>query len=89
MAGAAAVWAQTPGEAEGPETPAKRIAKGEELAEEVCLRCHAPEIAQNEHRDREQWRELILPMVYGGVEDEDIELILDFLADRYGLVAEE
>ena len=60
--------------------------RGRELVEDVCTYCHGLQKLQGQELTREEWRGLIKGMIFEGapVTDEELSLILDYLATNFG-----
>jgi mono/diheme cytochrome c family protein len=59
---------------------------GRELVEDVCTYCHNLDRLSGKELSREEWRGLTKGMISEGppVTDEELSLILDYLAKNYG-----
>jgi len=59
---------------------------GRELVEEVCTYCHNLDRLRGQALSREEWRGLTRGMISEGapVTDEELSIILDYLAKNYG-----
>ncbi len=62
---------------------------GKEETIRTCSRCHSPELAAAQHQTREQWQVTISKMANLGAEanDNEFEVILDYLASHFGPAA--
>jgi cytochrome c5 len=60
--------------------------RGRELVEDVCTYCHNLDRLQGKELSREEWRGLTKGMISEGapVTDEELSMILDYLAKNYG-----
>jgi len=60
--------------------------RGRELVEDVCTYCHNLDRLQGQALSREEWRGLTKGMISEGapVTDDELSLILDYLAKNYG-----
>jgi hypothetical protein len=66
------------------ESPSKD--RGRELVENVCTYCHNLDRLRGKELSREEWRGLTKGMISEGapVTDEELSMILDYLAKNYG-----
>jgi hypothetical protein len=66
------------------QPPAKD--RGRELVEDVCTYCHNLDRLRGQELSREEWRGLTKGMISEGapVTDEELSMILDYLAKNYG-----
>ena len=69
-----------------PKDPAERIAKGKDLVDSVCFWCHEPELMETKQLNKEEWADLIRPMIYEGapVTKDEFEMIVEFLVKNFG-----
>jgi len=60
--------------------------RGRELVEDVCTYCHNLDRLRGRELSREEWRGLTKGMISEGapVTDEELSMILDYLAKNYG-----
>ena len=60
--------------------------RGRELVQDVCTYCHNLDRLQGQVLSREEWRGLTKGMISEGapVTDEELSMILDYLAKNYG-----
>jgi mono/diheme cytochrome c family protein len=60
--------------------------RGRELVEDVCTYCHNLDRLRGKELSREEWRGLTKGMISEGapVTDEELAMILDYLAKNYG-----
>jgi hypothetical protein len=60
--------------------------RGRELVEDVCTYCHNLDRLRGKELSREEWRGLTKGMISEGapVTDEELSMILDYLAKNYG-----
>jgi hypothetical protein len=60
--------------------------RGRELVEDVCTYCHNLDRLRGQELSREEWRGLTKGMISEGapVTDEELSMILDYLAKNYG-----
>jgi hypothetical protein len=60
--------------------------RGRELVEDVCTYCHNLDRLRGQQLSREEWRGLTKGMISEGapVTDEELSMILDYLAKHYG-----
>lgn len=67
-------------------TAQQRLAKGKDLIDSICFWCHEPELMRPKRLDKDEWSELIRPMVYEGapVTDDEFEMIVEYLAKTFG-----
>lgn len=70
--------------AEAAREPAKD--HGRELVEDVCTYCHNLDRLRGKELSREEWRGLTKGMISEGapVTDDELSMILDYLAKNYG-----
>ncbi len=68
----------------GLTSPAKD--RGRELVEDVCTYCHNLDRLRGQQLSREEWRGFTKGMISEGapVTDEELSMILDYLAKHYG-----
>jgi mono/diheme cytochrome c family protein len=62
--------------------------KGRELVLEACTACHTLDRVKVQQLSREEWRQEIAGMLSEGVPltDEEIDLVVDYLAKNFGPV---
>jgi cytochrome c5 len=74
-----------------PQTTQQRLAKGKDLIDSICFWCHEPELMKTKALDKEEWSDLIRPMVYEGapVTDDEFARIVEYLAKTLGPVNED
>jgi mono/diheme cytochrome c family protein len=60
--------------------------RGRELVQDVCTYCHNLDRLQGQALSREEWRGLTKGMISEGapVTDDELSMILDYLAKNYG-----
>lgn len=60
--------------------------RGRELVEDVCTYCHNLDRLRGQELSREEWRGLTKGMISEGapVTDQELSMILDYLAKNYG-----
>lgn len=60
--------------------------RGRELVEDVCTYCHNLDRLRGKELSRDEWRGLTKGMISEGapVTDEELSMILDYLAKNYG-----
>src|ERR1700691_5050956 len=60
--------------------------RGRELVEDVCTYCHNLDRLRGKELSREEWRGFTKGMISEGppVTDEELSMILDYLAKNYG-----
>ena len=60
--------------------------RGRELVEDVCTYCHNLDRLRDKELSREEWRGLTKGMISEGapVTDDELSMILDYLAKNYG-----
>jgi hypothetical protein len=60
--------------------------RGRELVEDVCTYCHNLDRLRGRELSRDEWRGLTKGMISEGapVTDEELSMILDYLAKNYG-----
>jgi cytochrome c5 len=69
-----------------PKTPEARIAKGKDLVDSICFWCHEPELMQTKQLNKQDWAELITPMIYEGapVTRDEFDMIVEYLVKNFG-----